>query len=100
MSVLHSNREGKMKHSNDGYFIDCIADLWKKIPTDWAYTASPNDAAPSYGVNGLTIFTDHPDPAKREDSEWARFSVWDDEQNILFETDSFDELVKFVEGAK
>lgn len=85
-----------MKHTSNDYFTDCVADLLHRIPTEWEYTASPNDASPSYIINNLQIFIDHPDPTKRQDAEWTRFSIWDDDQNLLLQTDSFIEVIRFV----
>ena len=83
--------------TNDGYFSQCVEDIKNKIPSDWEYASSPNDAAPSYIYNNLQIFIDHPDPSRREDKDWTRYSVWNDDQDVLLQTDSFDECIKFIE---
>jgi|9_EtaG_2_1085328.scaffolds.fasta_scaffold01721_2 hypothetical protein len=79
------------------YFRPCIEDIKDQIPTSWEYYGSHNDACPSWQARGLQIFMDHPDPAMREDEDWFRFCVHQIDGNVrLIETDSFDDLIKFV----
>jgi hypothetical protein len=79
------------------HFRACVQDLKDEIPTSWEYSWYQNDACPSYTCKGLHIFIDHPEPTMREYKTWKRFYVGKiDDQEPVMETDSFDDLLKFV----
>ena len=93
-----------------------ITDL--DIPKDWTHTSYPNDELPSYQVNGLHIWIDSHDPKVRtlnanniiglDNDFMPRFTVQtansyngcDDDHTWIFETDSFDKLLEFVDSKK
>ena len=81
----------------DDYFVACFEDLKNEIPTSWEYSGYHNDACPSWTFKDLHIFIDHPEPTMREYKTWKRFYVSKiDDQEPVMETDSFDDLLKFV----
>jgi|TARA_R110000744_G_scaffold378251_1_gene494136 hypothetical protein len=93
-----------------------ITDL--NIPNNWKNTSYHNDELPSYQVNGLHIWIDSHNVSERElntkniigsDSGlMPRFTVqtassyncYDDDHTWIFETDSFQELLEFVNSKK
>ena len=93
-----------------------ITDL--DIPKDWMHTSYHNDELPSYQVNGLHIWIDSHDPKLRiananniiglDNGFMPRFTVQtansyngcDDDHTWIFETDSFDKLLEFVDSKK
>ena len=93
-----------------------ITDL--KIPSDWKNTSYHHDELPSYQVNGLHIWIDSHDPKVRtananniiglDQGFMPRFTVqtansyngYDDDHTWIFETDSFQELLEFVDSKK
>tara|TARA_R100001510_G_C7590822_1_gene160587 strand:+ start:281 stop:628 length:348 start_codon:yes stop_codon:yes gene_type:complete len=96
--------EGKTMNTQyeivDDFFKCCVEDLKDQIPSGWQYVGSHNDAAPSWDYKGVHIFIDHPDPAERECEDWKRFSVHNEDQEMLFHTDSFEELNKYLDGIR
>jgi len=86
-----------------GYFVECVKDIKNQIPKEWKYTGYANDMCPSYSFNNLKVFIDHLDPKKREDQTLSRFSITDDNeesdnyQMIIFETEKFEEVLKYME---
>ena len=85
------------------FFDECDEDVLKHIPVKWECTSYGNDACPSYRVNNKKLFIDHPNPQMREDADWKRFSITDDDeasddfQMIVFQTDEFDKAIKYME---
>ena len=95
---------------------DYITDL--DIPKDWKHTSYHHDELPSYQVNGLHIWIDSHDDEVRiananniiglDNGFMPRFTVQtansyngcDDDHTWIFETDSFDKLLKFVDSKK
>ena len=64
------------------------------IPSDWRDVSWQHDACPSWLVNGLHVFIDHADPAKRE-FNLTRFHVLSDGDDLLA-TDAWPEVLAFV----
>lgn len=95
---------------------DYITDL--DIPKDWKHTSYHHDELPSYQVNGLHIWIDSHDPKVRtananniiglDNGFMPRFTVQtansyngcDDDHTWIFETDSFEKLLEFVDSKK
>ena len=93
-----------------------ITDL--KIPSDWKNTSYHHDELPSYQVNGLHIWIDSWNVDLRTENASrihgamevlpSRFTVqtansyngYDDDHTWIFETDSFQELLEFVDSKK
>ena len=93
-----------------------ITDL--DIPNDWTHTSYHNDELPSYQVNGLHIWIDSHDPKVRtananniiglDNAFMPRFTVQtansyngcEDDHTWIFETDSFEKLLEFVDSKK
>jgi len=93
-----------------------ITDL--DIPKDWKHTSYHHDELPSYQVNGLHIWIDSWDIEERTTNASrihgamevlpSRFTVqtassyngYDDDHTWIFETNNFQELLKFVASKK
>ena len=55
----------KIKNPKQDFFDECLADIKDEIPSDWKCIGWLGDECPSYKVNGLQIWIDHPDREKR-----------------------------------
>ena len=86
------------------YFDECVDGLLKYIPMKWECTSYGNDACPSYSFNNRKLFIDHPNPQLREDTDWKRFSITDDDeesddfQMVIYQTDDFDTALNYMES--
>lgn len=86
-----------------GYFEECVKGMERLIPAEWECTTWHHDVCPSYRLGNKKMFIDHPDPDKRENKGWLRFSVTnddetsDDYQMTVLHTDNFYEAVKYME---
>jgi hypothetical protein len=78
----------------DSFFEQCVEGL--DIPKNWESTAWGNNDCMSYEVCGLAIWVDHPDPKMREHEERCRFAVTTEDSDIILESESFDDLLGFV----
>ena len=79
----------------EGYWEDL------SIPKKWENSSYHHDACPSWFYNGLQIFVDHPNPKERECGEdKVRFCVFNEDQDELFYSESFEETQLFVENYK
>lgn len=79
----------------DEYFKECVKDF--KVPKGWENCSYHHDACPSYFYNELQVFVDHPNPSERDSADIKRYSVFNEDQDMLLHTDDFQEVKTFVE---
>ena len=79
------------------YFTQCIADIKDNLPKTWEYVGYHHDACPSYFCNELQVFVDHPSPSERDSTDIKRYSVFNEDQEMLLHTDDLEEVKTFVE---
>ena len=80
----------------NNYFKECVKDF--KVPKGWEDISYRHDACPSYKYKELQVFVDHPDPSERENPDWKRYSVFNEDQDMLLQTDDLDEVLKKLDN--
>jgi len=72
------------------------------IPAGWTDTSWHNDACPAFNTGkGMVVFIDFADPALKEFEDTKRFTIHTDPEvtdsnDVLFETDDWNECLAFV----
>lgn len=85
-------------------FPDYDAATLPAIPDSWTDQSWHNDTCPSFCTgNGVVVFVDYGDTAKREFSDGVRFTVHTDPEmtnsnDVLLETDDWAAVLTFVAG--